>query len=122
MSQAPRQNRCLHPIRKTASVFRDERLDAHAPRPGRAEMRRNHPGLGTLVRVAFSLARPAYRPAGWPDRYVVYAPLFLPQRLGGWSVRGCCAGSTGGPVSSDWAGAAPHTRVGLSVGIGACIS
>ena len=27
--------------------------------------------------VAFSLVQLAYRPAGWPERYVVYAPLFL---------------------------------------------
>ena len=27
--------------------------------------------------VAFSFVQLAYRPAGWPERYVVYAPLFL---------------------------------------------
>ena len=27
--------------------------------------------------VAFSLVQLAYRPAGWPERYVVYAPLLL---------------------------------------------
>ena len=27
--------------------------------------------------VAFSFAQLAYRPAGWPERYVVYAPLLL---------------------------------------------
>ena len=27
--------------------------------------------------VAFSLVQMAYRPAGWPECYVVYAPLFM---------------------------------------------
>ena len=27
--------------------------------------------------VAFSFVQLAYRPAGWPERYVVYAPLLL---------------------------------------------
>ena len=29
--------------------------------------------------AAFGLAQPTYRPPGWPERYVVYAPLQLPQ-------------------------------------------
>ena len=29
---------------------------------------------------AFSLAKLAYRPAGWPEGYAVHAPLFLVQR------------------------------------------
>ena len=53
---------------------------------------------------------------------VAFYLVQLAYRPGGWSVRVSCASSTGGPVSSDWAGASPHTRVGLSIGIGACIS
>jgi hypothetical protein len=30
--------------------------------------------------VAFSFVQLAYRPAGWPEGYAVYAPLFLVQR------------------------------------------
>ena len=63
MSQAPRQSRGLHPIRAAASVH--GRLDAHAPRPGRAEIRRDHTGLDAhWFVVAFSLAQLAYQPCG----------------------------------------------------------
>ena len=77
MSQAPRQSRGVHPIRKAASVFRMS---------GSTLMRLDPEGLryvATLLVwahwfvVAFSLVQLAYRPARWPVRYVVYAPLLL---------------------------------------------
>ena len=77
MSQAPRQSRGRHPIRDSRRRLSDERLDAHAPRPGRAEIRRNHLVWAHWFVVAFSFVQLAYRPAGWPERYVMYAPLFL---------------------------------------------
>ena len=77
MSQAPSQSRGLHPIRAAASVLR----------MGRSTLMRLDPdGLRYVATilvwahwfvVAFSLVQLAYRPAGWPERYVVYAPLFL---------------------------------------------
>ena len=77
MSQAPRQSRGLHPIRAAASVLR---------MGGSTLMRLDPDGLRYVATilvwahwfvVAFSLVQLAYRPAGWPERYVVYAPLFL---------------------------------------------
>ena len=77
MSQAPSQSRGLHPIRAAASVLR----------MGSSTLMRLDPdGLRYVATilvwahwfvVAFSLVQLAYRPAGWPERYVVYAPLFL---------------------------------------------
>ena len=69
---------------------------------------------------AFSLAKLAYRPAGWPEGYAVYAPLFLVLKAAGRQARGCCDRSAGGQFSSIGAPASPHTRVRLGVGIGAC--
>ena len=77
MSQAPRQSRGLHPIRAAASVLR---------MGGSTLMRLDPDGLRYVATilvwahwfvVAFSFVQLAYRPAGWPERYVVYAPLFL---------------------------------------------
>ena len=62
--------------------------------------------------VAFSFVQLAYRPAGWPERYVVYAPLFR-------SVRGCRASSTGGQLSSNGAVASLGAKARLGIGIGA---
>ena len=77
MSQAPSQSRGLHPIRAAASVLR----------MGSSTLMRLDPdGLRYVATilvwahwfvVAFSFVQLAYRPAGWPERYVVYAPLFL---------------------------------------------
>ena len=77
MSQAPRQGRGLRPIVTAASVFRvsDSTL-----------MRLDPDGLRYVATilvwahwfvVAFSFVQLAYRPSGWPERYVVYAPLVL---------------------------------------------
>ena len=72
MSQAHRQSRGSHPIRVAA-------------RRWRAERRRAHAGPANRFEVAFCLAQLALRPSGWPERCVVYAPLFLSQDLGaGW--------------------------------------
>ena len=77
MSQAHRHSRGFRPIRKAASVFRMS---------GSTLMRLDPDGLrynATILVwahwfvVAFSLVQLAYRPAGWPERHVVYAPLFL---------------------------------------------
>ena len=77
MSQARRQSRGLHPIRAAASVLR---------MGGSTLMRLDPDGLRYVATilvwahwfvVAFSFVQLAYRPAGWPERYVVYAPLFL---------------------------------------------
>ena len=77
MSQAPRQSPGLHPIRRAASVF---------GMSGSTLMRLDPDGLRYVATilvwvhwfvVAFSLVQLAYRPAGWPERYVVYAPLLL---------------------------------------------
>ena len=77
MSQAHRQSRSLQPIRAAASVFRMS---------GSTLMRLDPDGLRYVATilvwahwfvVAFSFVQLAYRPAGWPERYVVYAPLFL---------------------------------------------
>ena len=77
MSQAPRQSRGLHPIRTAASVFRMN---------GPTLMRLDPDGLRYVATilvwahwavVGFSLVQLAYRPSGWPERYVVYAPLVL---------------------------------------------
>ena len=77
MSQVPRQSRGLDPIRKAASVF---------GMSGSTLMRLDPDGLRFVATilvwahwfvVAFSFAQLAYRPAGWPERYVVYAPLLL---------------------------------------------
>ncbi len=77
MSQAPSQSRGLHPIRAAASVLRI----------GSSTLMRLDPdGLRYVATilvwahwfvVAFSFVQLTYRPAGWPERYVVYAPLFL---------------------------------------------
>ena len=77
MSQAPRQSPGLHPIRRAAIVF---------GMSGSTLMRLDPDGLRFVATilvwahwfvVAFSLVQLAYRPAGWPERYVVYAPLLL---------------------------------------------
>ena len=77
MSQAPRQSPGLHPIRTAATVFRVS---------GSTLMRLDPDGLRYVATilvwahwfvVAFSFVQLAYRPAGWPERYVVYGPLFL---------------------------------------------
>ena len=77
MSQAPRQSRGLRLIRAAARVF---------GMSGTTLMRLDPDGLRFVATilvwahwfvVAFSFVQLAYRPAGWPERYVVYAPLFL---------------------------------------------
>ena len=77
MSQAPRQCRVLRPIRATARVF---------GMSGSTLMRLDPDGLRFVATilvwahwfvVAFSFVQLAYRPWGWPERYVVYAPLLL---------------------------------------------
>ena len=77
MSQAPQQSRGFRPIRKAAGVFRMS---------GSTLMRLDSDGLRYIAAilvwarwfvVAFSLVQLAYRPAGWPEHYVVYAPLVL---------------------------------------------
>ena len=77
MSQVPRQSRGLRPIRAAARVF---------GMSGSTLMRLDLDGLRFVATilvwahwfvVAFSFAQLAYRPAGWPERYVVYAPLLL---------------------------------------------
>ena len=82
MSRAPRQSRGLHPIRRAASVFRvsvepHERFD-----PDGLRYVATIPVWAHWLVVAFSFAQMAYRPSGWPERYAVYPPLFLLQRLG----------------------------------------
>ena len=77
MSQAPHQSRGFRPIRKAASLFRMSgstliRLDPDGLRYVTAILVWAH-----WFVVAFSLVQLAYRPAGWPERYVVYAPLIL---------------------------------------------
>ena len=82
MSQAPRQSRGLRLIRAAARVF---------GMSGTTLMRLDPDGLRfvatILVRahwfvIACCLAQLALRPAGWPERYLLYAPLLLPQRPG----------------------------------------
>ena len=77
MSQAPQQSRGFRPIRAAARVF---------GMSGSTLMRLDPDGLRFVATilvwahwfvVAFSFAQLAYRPAGWPERYVVYAPLLL---------------------------------------------
>ena len=77
MSQAPRRSRGLRPIRAAARVF---------GMSGSTLMRLDPDGLRFVATilvwahwfvVAFSFVQLAYRPAGWPERYVVYAPLLL---------------------------------------------
>ena len=77
MSQAPRRSRGLRPIRGAARVF---------GMSGSTLMRLDPDGLRFVATilvwahwfvVAFSFVQLAYRPAGWPERYVVYAPLLL---------------------------------------------
>ena len=77
MSQAPQQSRGFRPIRKAAGGFRMS---------GSTLMRLDSDGLRYIAAilvwarwfvVAFSLVQLAYRPAGWPEHYVVYAPLVL---------------------------------------------
>ena len=77
MSQAPRRSRGLRLIRAAARVF---------GMSGTTLMRLDPDGLRFVATilvwahwfvVAFSFVQLAYRPAGWPERYVVYAPLFL---------------------------------------------
>ena len=77
MSQVPHQSRGFRPIRKAASVIRMSvepliRLDPDGLRYVTAILVWAH-----WFVVAFSLVQLAYRPAGWPERYVVYAPLIL---------------------------------------------
>ena len=77
MSQVPRRSRGLRPIRAAARVF-GMSVDPL--------MRLDPDGLRFVATilvwahwfvVAFSFVQLAYRPAGWPERYVVYAPLLL---------------------------------------------
>ena len=77
MSQGPRQVQGLHPIRTAVSVFRTS---------GSTLMQLDPDGLRYVAAilvwahwfvVVFCFVQLAYRPAGWPERYVVYAPLFL---------------------------------------------
>ena len=67
----------LHPIRTAAAVYRMS---------GSTLMRLDPDGLRFVATilvwahwfvVVFSFVQLAYRPAGWPERYAVYAPLFL---------------------------------------------
>ena len=73
----PRRSRGLRPIRAAARVFGMGvdplmRLDPDGLRFVATILVWAH----WLV-VAFSFTQLAYRPAGWPERYVVYAPLLL---------------------------------------------
>ena len=77
MSQVHRRSRGLRPIRAAARVF-GMGVDPL--------MRLDPDGLRFVATilvwahwfvVAFSFVQLAYRPAGWPERYVVYAPLLL---------------------------------------------
>ena len=77
MSQPHCRSRGLRPIRAAARVF---------GMSGSTLMRLDPDGLRFVATilvwahwfvVAFSFAQLAYRPAGWPERYVVYAPLLL---------------------------------------------
>ena len=77
MSQAPRQSRGLNPIRAAAGAFRMS---------GPTLMRLDPDGLRYVATilvwahwfvVAFNLVQLAYRPAGWPERYIVYVPLLI---------------------------------------------
>ena len=77
MSQAPQQSRGFRPISKAAGVFRINNSTL---------MRLDPDGLRYIATilvwahwfvVAFNLVQLAYRPVGWPERYVVYAPLFI---------------------------------------------
>ena len=82
MSQAPRQSQGLHPIRTAANVFRMSveplmRLDADGLRYVATILVWAH-----WFVVAFSLVQLAHQPPGWPERYLLYAPLSLPQRPG----------------------------------------
>ena len=122
MSLAPRQSRGFHPIWTAFSVYR---MRVEPP------MRLDPDGLryvATIVAwaywfvVAFSLVHMAYRPSGWPERYAVYAPLLLLQRLGA----GLCEVAAPVPlaVQCHLIGLRPHLApggVGLGTGIGACI-
>ena len=77
MSQPHCRSRGLRPIKAAASVF---------GMSGSTLMRLDPDGLRFVATilvwahwfvVAFSLVQLAYRPWGWPERYVVYAPLLL---------------------------------------------
>ena len=82
MSQEPRQSRGLHPIRRAASVFRLSISAFRRPDPEGLRYVATIPVWAHWLVVAFSFAQIACRPLGWRERYVVYAPLFLLQRLG----------------------------------------
>ena len=47
--------------------------------------------------VAFSLAQLAHQPPGWPERYLLYAPLSLPQRPGEGRYEVASTGPPAGP-------------------------
>ena len=77
MSQPHCRSRGLRPIKAAASGF---------GMSGSTLMRLDPDGLRFVATilvwahwfvVAFSLVQLAYRPWGWPERYVVYAPLLL---------------------------------------------
>ncbi len=88
MSQAPRQRRGLHPIRRAA-------------RRWRAEICRAHTGPGALARgrLLFCAAgAPAFGLAGALSPVCAAIPA---AKAGDRSAPGCCTSSTGGPVSSD---------------------
>ena len=81
MSQAPRQSKGLHPTRTAAGVFGMSvepliRLDLDGLRCVAALQVWAH-----WFVVAFCCVQPACQPAGWPERYLVNAPLLLLQRL-----------------------------------------
>ena len=107
MSQAPSQNRVLHPIRAAARRWRDD-------------IRRAHTGLGALARgrLLFCAAgAPAFGLAGALSPVCAAIP---PAKAGGRPVRGCFDRSAGGPVSSNRAPASLGVRgVSLGIGIGA---
>ena len=109
MSQAHRQSRGLHPIRAAYSRWR-------------AEIRRAHTGPDAPVRgrLLFCAAgAPAFGLAGALSPVCAAVPA---AKAGGRPARGCCASSTGGPVSSDRAPASLGARgVSLGIGIRACI-
>ena len=86
MSQAPRQSRGLHPIRAAA-------------RRWRSEIRRAHIGLGAPVRgLVCAAGALAFGLTGALSPVCAAIP---PAKAGGRPASGCCAGTTGDPVSSD---------------------
>ncbi len=77
MSQAPRQSRGLHPTRTASSIFRVSGSTLMRLDPDGLRYVATIPVWAHWLVVAFCFVQLAYRPAGWPERYAVYAPLLL---------------------------------------------